>query len=128
TVTGLPTAIPGLEDKRLQLLKEAVPSASRVAYLGATAPLPSHTEAAARALHVTVVAVETATADSLDKAFGEIKRARADALLAVWGPTFFWSARQRTTTPRAHPGLPPPIWSPSFPNSAGLPPSVPAIP
>src|SRR5262249_60270229 len=59
TVTGLTTAIPGLEDKRLQLLKEAVPGASRVAYLGATAPLPSSTEGAARALNVAGVAAET---------------------------------------------------------------------
>src|SRR5499427_9567723 len=62
TVTGLTTAITGVEDKRVQILKEAVPRASRVAYLGATAPLPSSTEAAARALNVTVVAVVTATA------------------------------------------------------------------
>jgi len=120
TITGLTTAIPGLEDKRLQLLKEAVPGASRVAYLGATAPLPSHTEAAARALNVTVVAVETATADGLDKAFGEVKRARADAVLAVWGPPFFWSVRQRISDLATQHRLPAIYWDRAFTDAGGL--------
>ena len=120
TVTGFTTAIPGLEDKRLQLLKEAVPGASRVAYLGATAPLPSRTEAAARALNVTVVAVETATADGLDKAFGEVKRARADAVLAVWGPQFFWSARQRISDLATQHRLPAIYWDRAFTDVGGL--------
>ena len=120
TVTGLTTAIPGLEDKRLQLLKEAVPGASRVAYLGAAPPLPSSTMTAARALHVTVIPVETATVDGLEKAFSELKRARADALLAVWGPTFFWNARQRISNLAAQHRLPAIYWDRAFTDAGGL--------
>jgi putative ABC transport system substrate-binding protein len=120
TVTGLTTAIPGLEDKRLQLLKEAVPGASRVAYLGAVAPLPSNTEAAARALKVTVLPVETATLGGLERAFGDLKRTRTDAVLVVWGPTFFWSARQKLSDLAAQERLPAIYWDRAFAEAGGL--------
>ena len=120
TVTGLTTAIPGLEDKRLQLLKEAVPGASRVAYLGATAPLPATTDTAARALKVTVLPVETPTSEELEKAFGDLKQARADALLVVWGPTFFWSSRQRISDLAAQHRLPAIYWDRAFTEAGGL--------
>jgi putative ABC transport system substrate-binding protein len=120
TVTGLTTAIPGLEDKRLQLLKEAVPGASRVAYLGATAPLPANTDTAARALKLTVLPVETPRSEELEKAFGDLKRARADALLVVWGPTFFWSSRQRISDLAAQYRLPAIYWDRAFTEAGGL--------
>jgi putative ABC transport system substrate-binding protein len=91
-VTGLSFDVgPELSGKRLELLKEVVPRASRVAYLrdptipGATATLQA-TEAAARALGVTLQPLEMRGPDDLEPAFTAMAKERADAVLIGGGP------------------------------------------
>ena len=86
-VTGLTTEV-GTElmnGKRLQLLTEAAPKASRVAFLGQSSR-PSDrnwrpaTEAAALALGLTLSWVAVDTPEALEAAFAAIAKDRADAL------------------------------------------------
>jgi len=121
TVTGISNALgPPIEDKRLQLLKEAVPRVSRIAFLGAPAPPPPYAEAAARSLNVTLLPVETRTPAELEKGFGALKRERADAVFVVWGPVFFWGERQRIVDLAAREKLPAIYWDRTFAESGGL--------
>jgi putative ABC transport system substrate-binding protein len=82
TVTGLSTAfaIPAIQAKRLQLLKEAIPRVSRVAYLTTPFPVPAEVEVAARLLSLTLLPVEIAAPDGLDRAFATMRQKRADAV------------------------------------------------
>lgn len=83
TVTGLSTAfaIPAIQAKRLQLLKEAIPRVSRVAYLTTTnLPVPSEVEVAARVQSLTLLPVEVAAPEGLDRAFATMRQKRADAV------------------------------------------------
>jgi putative ABC transport system substrate-binding protein len=79
--------------KRLELLKEAVPGISRVAFLGNLyAPAPT-TAAVARALKLALVPVVIPTPEGLQKGFATIERARVDALFVADTATFFPAAR-----------------------------------
>jgi putative ABC transport system substrate-binding protein len=107
-----------IDDKRLQLLKEAVPRASRVAYLAETSRLRPPTEAA-RALKLTLVPVGVAAPEALDSAFAAIGRQRVDAMLL--GPaTFFWGHKLRIIDFAARQRLPVMYWEPTFTESGGL--------
>ena len=93
-VTGT-TLSPGsaIFGKQLQILKEAVPLASRVAILAnpADAGLASQVqevETAARSLGIRLQHVEARGPEELDGAFGAIARERTDALLLVGSATF----------------------------------------
>lgn len=86
-VTGLTTDVGGVEmaTKRLQLLREAVPSASRVAVLGyglqtLDASSRSSMESAGRSLGQTVVWAHARTAQDFTTAFATIEKERVDAL------------------------------------------------
>ena len=76
--------------KRLQILKEIVPSATRIAVLGARGDpnvgiaMTSLQQASPR-LGMTLVLVEIASADDLRAAFDEMKSNRAEALIAIPG-------------------------------------------
>jgi putative tryptophan/tyrosine transport system substrate-binding protein len=91
-VTGLMSAPDArFAEKRLELLKEAVPTLSRVAYLSddGTTGAP---EAAARALRITLVPIPVGGPGGLQPALASIERQRVDAIFVVAGP-FFWSQR-----------------------------------
>jgi putative ABC transport system substrate-binding protein len=97
-VTGVTTvAETSLAGKRLELLKEAVPKAARIAVLGSGSLSSSaqlrELQKAARALRVTLVPVEVREAD-YDRAFGTIVAERADALFVIMGPTFLRDRKQ----------------------------------
>jgi putative ABC transport system substrate-binding protein len=86
-VTGLSGDVdPGVANgKRLQLLTEAAPKASRVAFLGYRSRPGDRfwrpaTEAAARALGLTLVWVGADTPEELEAAFAAIAKERANAL------------------------------------------------
>ncbi len=84
-VTGLTTSANAtVLEKRLQLLKEAAPRISRVAYFTDrdAAPMP---EAAARTLGVTLVPIAVAGPDEIQGALDTITRQRMDALFVVYG-------------------------------------------
>ena len=89
--TNIPTA--DMLGKRLQILKEAVPKAARVAVVydptdQASLPSMNSLEAAARSLGIHLQYVEVRGAEAFDTAFGAMARERADALLVAGGTTF----------------------------------------
>ena len=85
-VTGNSAMSPELSGKRLELLKEVVPSLSRVAILwnpdirGAVLDY-KETEGAARSLHLQLQSVEVSRVDDLDRAFSAMMTGRAGALI-----------------------------------------------
>jgi putative tryptophan/tyrosine transport system substrate-binding protein len=90
-ITGLTNISPELAGKRLQLLKEAVPTASRVAMLynvsfPATRLGVQEAQIAAPALGLTLLPVEPRAADELDRMFAALSSLRADAMLAAGDP------------------------------------------
>jgi putative tryptophan/tyrosine transport system substrate-binding protein len=118
TVTGLLfNPGPDLGGKQLQLLKEAVPKASRVAYLASPSVRPP-TEAA-RALRLTLVSAGAAAPEALDSAFAAIKQQRVDAILVGTSP-FFYGHRLRIIDFAARQRLPAMYWYRLFADSGGL--------
>jgi len=87
-LTGVSVQIAETAGKRLELLKAAVPQASRVAVLWNPAN-PNKalewqaTQSAAQALGVTLQSVEVRTPDDLQRAFAALTRGRADALITL---------------------------------------------
>ena len=98
-VTGLSTFTRELAAKRLQLLKEVVPGASRVAVLwNAANPYAvlnmRETEAAARTLGGQVQSLEVRGPDDVENAFPAAIRGRAGALIVVDDPlTYLYRMR-----------------------------------
>jgi putative ABC transport system substrate-binding protein len=91
-VTGISDLHGDLIGKRLELLKEAVPSITRIAVLHNANPTSlrglSDTQAAASVLGLTVFAVEIRTGPEpadIDRAFTMIRRERAEALNVSFG-------------------------------------------
>ena len=87
-VTGLSLMSPELGGKRLQLLKEVVPGASRVAILSNPtnawhAAYLRETDAAARVLGVQLQPLEIRAPEDIDRAFQAAIRGRASALTVV---------------------------------------------
>jgi len=83
--------------KYLQLLKEAVPHASRVAVLGYLTPetvFGPDLQAAARALDVTLQDYELREPEKLDGVFAAMTKARAEALLVIPHPFMATHARR----------------------------------
>lgn len=84
----------GILGKQLELLKEAVPHANRVAILwnpadpGYTSQTSEVLEAVARARHIRLQRVEASSADDLDGAFAAMARERADALIGSGSSTW----------------------------------------
>jgi putative ABC transport system substrate-binding protein len=87
-ITGVSGQAAEAGRKRLELLKEAVPQASRVAVLW-NAANPNkvlawqETQSAAQALGVTLQSVEVRTPDDFERAFAALTRGHADALLTL---------------------------------------------
>jgi len=85
-VTGLTVFGPGLAKKRLELLKEALPNMSRVAFLWNPANPDqrasfNEVQAGARALGLTLHSVEARSGEELEKGLATMKQSRASALL-----------------------------------------------
>jgi putative tryptophan/tyrosine transport system substrate-binding protein len=96
-ITGLTFLGPELVSKRLGLLKQALPNASRVAALwhsGAygertTREMLQATDAAARTLAVELQLVEVRGVDEFNRAFSAMTGNRADALIVLPSPLLF---------------------------------------
>ena len=89
-VTGLSDLHSGINAKRLELLKELVPSTSRVAILlNPAAPIHASQwkdlQAAAPALRLTVVPVAMTGIEDVERVFTTIRRERAEALNVLGG-------------------------------------------
>jgi putative ABC transport system substrate-binding protein len=98
-ITGLSIMAAEVGGKRLELLKQAVPQASRVAVLwNASHPGKElewqDTQVAARALGVTLHAVEVRGPADFDGAFGAIASERPDALITFADPLTLTHQRQ----------------------------------
>ena len=84
-ITGLSALAPGMVPRALELLKEAAPSASRVAvWIDRTNPgqtlADQHLDAAAKSLGVRAERIDVGTASHLDAAFAAAQRQHVEAL------------------------------------------------
>jgi putative ABC transport system substrate-binding protein len=94
-ITGITEMMPELTPQRLQLLKQIVPTLSRVAILWWPGTLTEdtfkkmlkETQATARSIGVEIQVVEAAKVDDFDAAFSA--RERADGLIVLINPMFF---------------------------------------
>ena len=92
-ITGLSVLQPEVPGKQLEILKEALPTVSRVAILWnpanpSGALMVRETDVAAQALGVQVHHVEARGPDAFDSAFAAMTSAHAGALLVVPDPMF----------------------------------------
>jgi putative ABC transport system substrate-binding protein len=95
-ITGVTSGVggSGFAGKWVELLKEVVPSLSRVALLGnsanpASALLVAEAQVAARTLNVKLDVLEAGNATSLDRAFAIIAVSRAQGIIVTNDPFFF---------------------------------------
>jgi putative ABC transport system substrate-binding protein len=91
-VTGITLLFRELGGKRLELLKEAVPKVSRVAFLydpaipGSARELKDVLPAATRALRLTIQPWQVRSAEEFDNVFAAINKERPDGLYVTGGP------------------------------------------
>jgi putative ABC transport system substrate-binding protein len=101
-VTGLSFFAPELVGKCLEQLKQTVPAVTRVAVLWHPGALGKRTEkdmlkeaeVAARALGVQLQVVEARGPENFDRAFSDMTRARANALMVLTSSMFFGERRR----------------------------------
>src|SRR6266481_6900071 len=98
-VTGISLMAPDLVGKQLEVLKEMVPQASRMALLRnptnpASAPQLREAEVAARALGVRLQTLEARVPQEIDSAFAAMTRERAGALVVLTDSIFTNQRRQ----------------------------------
>jgi putative ABC transport system substrate-binding protein len=104
-LTGLAVLFEDLVTKQLQILREAVPKASRVAILSHSAIRGlsgDRAHAAAQALGLTVQKLEIHGAADLDAAFNAAKTERADIVLVMPSPLFAQHRARLATLAASH--------------------------
>ena len=97
TITGITEMMPELTPQRLQLLKQIVPTMSRVAILWWPGTLREETfnqmlqetQDTARAIGVQIQVVEASKLDDFDAAFSAMANERAEGLIVLVNPMFF---------------------------------------
>ena len=87
-VTGMSNLAPEMAGKRVELLKEVIPRASRVAVLWNSNNKSkfeewNDTQTAAKTTGLTVISVKARTAEEIERAFGSILRERPDAVITL---------------------------------------------
>jgi putative ABC transport system substrate-binding protein len=110
-VTGLSTLYPDLEGKRLEVLREIVPKANRVAVLmnpanPFTALAWKETRSAAVGLRMTLLPAEVRAAEDFERVFAAIVKANPDALVVIADRPFLISHRARIVSFAAQRRLP----------------------
>jgi putative ABC transport system substrate-binding protein len=90
-ITGNTILGPDVVTKRLQILKDAIPAVTRVAYLWnpdnpATADILEHLRKAAPLFHMTVVSLEARTVVDFDRVFAQVSSDPPDAVLVTSDP------------------------------------------
>ncbi len=122
-LTGVSALTSDLNEKRLELLKQAIPGVSRVAVLmnptSTNAAALKGLEAAARTLKVKLQVVEARDPQAIDGAFAAMKRERPDALLVANSPMFF-AERKRIVGLAAQSRLPGIFEGREFSEAGGL--------
>ena len=109
-ITGITEMMPELTPQRLQLLKQIVPTLSRVAILWRPGTLSdavfekmlNDTQATARSIGVQIQVVEAAKVDDFDAAFSAMKRDRAEAVIVANSPAFTGDRRRIADLAIAH--------------------------
>lgn len=106
-LTGITALGQVLNVKRLELLKEALPTVKRVAVLtnpgsAYTEPFVGESEVGARALGIEVFVVEARDPHGLDKAFSAIVQQSADAIMVLPDPMFITHRRRILALTEAH--------------------------
>jgi putative ABC transport system substrate-binding protein len=123
-ITGVSFLTSELEPKRLELLRELVPQATKVAYLVNPAN-PGYTaqgqdvEEAARKIGQRVVLLKASTADEIDAAFAMLVVERAKGLL-VGGDGFFVARRSQLIVLAVRHAIPAVYFNPEFTRAGGL--------
>ena len=123
-VTGMSVQLPELDAKRLQLLKEVVPKASRVAVLwNPTSPITrpqfAEVKAAVQALRVQLESLEVRSPNDFEGAFQAATQRRAGALL-VLADSLMVSQRTRVAALAAKSRLPSMSGVSEFAEAGGL--------
>jgi ABC-type uncharacterized transport system substrate-binding protein len=108
-VTGVSNFTPATAGKVLELLKQAVPKATRASVLFYPDPGKEldfkEIETAAKVMEMRVEAIRARTAEDIDKAFAVMAQERPDALIVTFGPVTL-SNRERIVTLAAKNRLP----------------------
>jgi putative tryptophan/tyrosine transport system substrate-binding protein len=123
-VTGFALLNSDLSGKRLELLRQAVPQASRFAQLWDADSPPAridvqNTESAAQALSLPLQSIAVRSAEDFDGAFASMERERVTALIVGGSPLFF-AARTRLADLAAKYGLPTLFNERSYAEAGGL--------
>ena len=107
-ITGLATFVPGFTSKEIEILREIVPTASKIAVL-ANPGNPMHRliiaeelPQTAQKLGVALPIVEATTAEELDIAFASAATQHADAIIVFGDPLTFRYATQVTALAAKH--------------------------
>ena len=122
TLTGFGIVSTELNVKRLELLREAFPRASRVGVLHESRQLTSvlpPMEAAARALALQLTRLQVSVADDLDRAFAFAVRERVEVVVPV-ASALFHAEKQRLLALAATHRLPTMYENRAFPEAGGL--------
>jgi ABC-type uncharacterized transport system substrate-binding protein len=124
-VTGINWVSGELVAKRLELLRELVPAAARVAVLAnpddaaATQTTLRDVEAAARAMGLQIQILNASTSVEINAVFATFARERPDALF-VAGDPFFFSRRVQLTHLASRHAVPATYSTRDFPEAGGL--------
>ena len=123
-ITGLTTSVPGFTSKQIEILREIVPTASKIAVLYNPGN-PMHRLSAkalpeiSQQLGVALPIVEATTAEELDIAFASAATQHADAMIVFGDPLIFNNATQVTALAAKH-RLPAIYLTRSFVTNGGL--------
>jgi putative ABC transport system substrate-binding protein len=122
-LTGVQTLSVALNAKRLEVARDVVPGASRLAILGDDTPASSagiqEAQAAAQTLGIRLHTVKVRRADELDGAFSTIVRERPEVLLVTTSPMFFGERRRLAALALKH-RLPTVFGSGEYAQAGGL--------
>jgi putative tryptophan/tyrosine transport system substrate-binding protein len=121
-ITGLSSRVVELNEKLLEMLKESMPTASRVAVLGSSTSIErsrNEMEGAARSLGVRLQFLEVTSPKEIDSAFETAAKARAEGLVLL--PTVLFALSQRRIAGLAlQRRLPTIFWRSQFAEAGGL--------
>ena len=123
-VTGLTTMAPGTNQKLVELLREAVPSASRLGVLstGPNAPFPElrrELQAAAQRVEIPLSFIDVKSLEDLERALARAKREGVAGLIAPLS-AFTYTHRVRVVQLALKYGLPGIYWVRDFVEEGGL--------
>jgi len=122
-ITGLTSVVPGISQKYVELLREAVPLASRFAVVSApNSPFPEirrELQAAARHFGITVSFTEIKGPDDLDPALARAKKDGAGGIIAALG-AFTYAHRVKLVQLALKHRLPGIYWARDYVEEGGL--------